>query len=545
MGNGTYGGVIVGMGGVGSFGTSSLSTWHPAYTCKILDWQQMRDTWRGQRAVKDRGTEYLPPTSGMILDGLEVGGKGWNAYNAYLLRALFHDFVGQAVDNYLGMLWNKLPTFEMPSDMDYLRQKATVGGESLNQALRWINREQLVIGRCGGLVDFHPGLGAPDPYLAMYTGEHILNWDAGFRGQSAVETTNMVVLNESGPKRTSLFGWSDVEQYRVLMLGDPEAQEAKGEYRFGVFNNLEGNKVDFDPALMRTAGRQGSSLDHIPWVFINANSTLSAPCDPPLMGLSDLCLAIYRLEGDYRQALFMQTQDTLFTKGFTEDKDKPLRIGAGGRIHGPTKDADAKWIGVTSEGLPELRTARENDIKMAASMSNELMDSSSRARESGTALEMRIGSKTATLNEIALAGGEGLQRLLRDVARWKGKSESEVEKIFVKANFEFASKEFQSMDLKTMIEAKILGAPVSLEAIHKWSAERGGPGKDLKFEDMVAQIEAEMEILNSMQPELTTKEKADQENAEADREIAEQAQADKAKADMEKAKHPPKPAAAR
>lgn len=540
MGQGTYGGVIVSMGG--SSGVGTLSTWHPLYTAKILDWQVVRDCWKGQRAIKDRRTEYLPPTSGMIMDGLEAGGKGWDAYSAYLLRALFHDFVGQAVDNYLGMLWNKPPTFEMPTDMDYLRSKATVGGENLNQCLRWINREQLIPGRCGGLVDFHPGPGAPEPYIALYDAESILNWDAGFRGQSAVETTNLVVLNESGPKRNGIFGWQDVEQYRVLMLGDPENHEAKGEYRFGVFTNVDGGHVDFDMSKMQTAGRQGSSLDHIPWVFINANSTLSAPCDPPLMGLADLCLAIYRLEGDYRQALFMQTQDTLFTKGFNEDKDKPLRIGAGARIHSLSDKGDAKWIGVTSEGLPELRVARENDIKMAASMSNELMDSSSRARESGTALEMRIGSKTATLNEIALAGGEGLQRLLRDVARWKGKSESEVEKIFVKPNFEFSSREFQSMDLKTMIEAKILGAPVSLEAIHKWSAERGGPGKDLKFEDMVKQIEAEMEILNSMQPVLTPKEQADQENAEADREIAEQAQKDKAAADMEKAKHPPKPA---
>lgn len=514
---------------VGVSGTQGdLANQHPAYACRIGDWQQMRDTGSGQRAVKSRGQAYLPATGGMGEDGMGSGQKGLCAYNAYLTRALFHSFVSDAIDTMLGMMWNKAPTYELPPELEYLLVKASTGGEGLKQLHRNINRQQLGIGRMGLLVDLPAATTAnPQPYIASYCAEAIINWDAGFRGETAVETTNLVVLDESGPKRINVFGWEDRTQYRVLMLGDPDGNEADGVYRYGVFSQEEGSNVPFNFDNMIVASSRGVPFDHIPWTFINANSTLSTPCDAPLIGLSDLCLAIYRLEADYRQALFMQTQDTLFTKGFTDNGEKPLRTGAGGRIHAQTKDGDAKYIGVASEGLPELRTALENDLKRAASKSGELMDASSRARESGTALEMRIGSKTSTMMEIAISCGEGLQRTLRDVAQWKGVKD--LDSIIVKPNFEFASREFAALDFKNVVESKLLGGAISWEAIHKWSVERGGPGKDLSFDQMMKQIEAEGLLEETLAQKITPKEQAELDLQQQSVDVAEKAAQNKPK----------------
>lgn len=523
---------------VGVSGTQGeLNNQHPEYACRLADWRQMRHTWSGQRAVKEQTTLYLPMTSGMLEDSRGGNKKGIDAYNSYLLRALFHSFVSDAVDNMLGMLWNKPPVYELPTEMEYLKQKASTKGETLHELHRSINRQQLVPGRLGLLVDL-PGqtAGNPQPYIAMYDAESIINWDAGFRGDTPFETTNLVVLDESGPVRVNVFGWEDRAQYRVLMLGDPENNEPNGIYRFGIFKqeSTTGTNVPFDMSLMRVATSRGKPFDHIPWTFINANSTLSSPCDPPLLGLSDLSLAIYRLEADYRQALFMQTQDTLFTKGFTDNGDKPLRTGAGGRIHAQTKDGDAKYIGVASQGLPELRTARDNDLKLANSKAGELMDASSRARESGTALEMRIGSKTATMNEIAIAAGQGLQKALRDVAQWMGVKD--LESIIVKPNFEFASREFEAMDMKALVESKMLGAPFSWEALHAWSAKRGGPGAELSFKQMMEMIENEMSlgVGEILQPPMSELDNANLELQEEGLDIQREA-----------AKNKPKPAASK
>jgi uncharacterized protein DUF4055 len=527
-------------------GAGDITTWHPEYQYRHCDWLQMRHTWGGQRIVKAQRETYLPATDGMRLDGLECNGRGWHAYNAYITRAVFHSFVSNAVDTCLGMLWNKPPKFEIPEQLEYLLSKSTTHGESLEQLLRSINREQLISGRLGLLVDLPPAVGTnePKPYIAQYCAEKIINWDAGFRGESPTESVNLVVLDESGPRRMQTFQWENCIQHRVLMLGEMEANEAQGVYRFGVFaqDSIGGPADTFDMDKMVVATSRGIPFNRIPFTFINANSTVSATCDPPLLGLSDLALAIYRLEADYRQCLFQQGQDTLFTSGFNEDPDKPLRTGAGGRIHSPNKDGKALYIGVSSVGLPELRTARENDLKMAASKSGELMDASSRARESGTALEMRIGSKTATMNEIALSGAEGLQRALRDAGQWLGIKD--LESIKVKPNFEFASREFAAADFKAIVETKLLGGPLSFEAIHKWSAERGGPGKDITFEDMMAQIEAEGLLESTLAPSITPKDQAALDLQEQQLAIQEQAAADKAKSDMVKAKQPPaKPAA--
>jgi hypothetical protein len=487
----------------GTDNAGNLGNKHPAYQYMYLDWRQMRDTYAGQRAVKYRTFEYLPPTSGMREDGMEPYNNGWHNYHAYLKRALFHDFVREAVATAMGMLWNKPAKFEIPSEMSYLIEKASVSGGGLTHLLRQINREQLVAGRLGLLTDIssNTGTAVPKPYISLYDAEKIINWDSGFFGDSTVEVKNLVVLDESGPKRLDTLRWHNIRQYRVLVLGDPDLNESEGVYRFGVFTSDENVGQSFDKSKLIEGSSRGRTFDHIPFVFINSNSVEANPTQPPLLGLSDLCLAIYRLEADYRLALFLQTQDTLFTKGFNDDKDKPLRMGAGGRIHSPQKDGDAKYIGVSSVGLPELRTALENDIKRAASKAGEMMDASSRARESGSALEMRIGSKTATLNEIAINGAEGLTQSLRDIAQWMGLKN--IEKIQVKPNEEFASTDYSAMDFQTLVQAKLLGGPVSWEAIHEWSAQRGGPGKYLTFDQLMAQIKAEVPFGDLLAPQIT------------------------------------------
>ena len=57
-----------------------LESVHPLYAEHQPDWEQLRDAAKGERAVKAKGQKYLPPTSGMILDGLN-GGVGGAAYN--------------------------------------------------------------------------------------------------------------------------------------------------------------------------------------------------------------------------------------------------------------------------------------------------------------------------------------------------------------------------------------------------------------------------------------------------------------------------------
>ena len=147
------------------------------------------------------------------------------------------------------------------------------------------------------------------PYLALYLARDLINWDAGQRERLSSEDLNLVVLDETGPVREG-FEWTAERRHRVLVLvlGEAAINEPSGQarYRTGVF---AGKAAAFSADGLIEPSWRGHRLDFIPFSFINASDIAADPDDPPLMGLARLALTIYRLEADYRQALFLQGQD--------------------------------------------------------------------------------------------------------------------------------------------------------------------------------------------------------------------------------------------
>jgi hypothetical protein len=139
---------------------------HPQYSEFILDWLTMRDTYRGERIVKEKGELYLPPTAGMQADGMLTKQPGRQAYDSYKLRAVYHDFVSDAVEAMIGMMHSKPPTIELPKALEPMMERATINGEGLAHLLRRINEQQLITGRLGLLLDL-PII--PDPQTHCHT----------------------------------------------------------------------------------------------------------------------------------------------------------------------------------------------------------------------------------------------------------------------------------------------------------------------------------------------------------------------------------------
>jgi hypothetical protein len=469
----------------------AIDSKHPLYSEFSSDWAKMRDTYRGERVIKNKGQEYLPATSGMIADGMtNATAPGAKAYEAYKTRASFPDLVSDAIEAMIGVMHRKPPTIELPGKMEPLLERATIKGESLAVLLRRINEEQLVSGRLGLLVDMPstPVPGHELPYLAMYQAEAMINWDQGERTTNVIDSLNLVVLDESEYVRTDMFNWEMVNKYRLLMLGDPIVNEGPlgGVYSAGVF---EQGATEFNEATMLIPSIRGTTLQKIPFTFINSKDVVPDPDDPALLGLANLVLTIYRGEADYRQSLFMQGQDTLVVIGDAEEKT--YRTGANSSIGLPT-GGDAKFIGVDSQGLVEMRSALENDYSRAAQKGGQLLDSVSREKESGDALKVRVAARTSTLNQVALAGAFGLQQALRDIALWTG---SNPEEVIVTPNLDFVDDTMAGKELIDLLTAKTLGAPLSQESIHLTMQTRGMTEKTLDEE--VAAIEAEVPLAGS------------------------------------------------
>lgn len=492
--------------------SNSIDTQHPDYVCRIRQWQRCRDVLSGQDAVKERdgGRCYLPPTAGMWMDGMNNCEElGYRNYEAYKKRSLFYGYYAECVDLTLGMLWNKPPVIEglKGTPLEYLETQATHEGESLERLLYRINEAQISTGRIGLLADMpaEETLGNPQPYISIYNEASIINWDASFTGQLSKESLNLVVLDESGPMRTDTFQWDEFTQYRVLTLGPVDTNEAFGTYRQAVFSETGPSVPSFDPSLLKAPTALGRTLDQIPFVFINANSTTSATQDPPLLSLADLVLHLYRLQADYSAELHGQTSATLVTKGLVKspkDEKAPTRLGVGGHVDlGSNKEAEAYFLELSGKGLPELRQAVESTKQLARERSGEIVDQSSRGRESGNSLEQRISVRTATLHSIAQHGAEGLTKLLRVMGRWLGMTDEQIAKIKVVPNTVFAKAQFNSLDLKQTVESKLMGgALISLKSVHNFLVQRGFT--TLSFEEMQSEWESEKDLMKKIQEQV-------------------------------------------
>jgi hypothetical protein len=467
-----------------------LDAVHPFYTAFQEDWITQRDLHAGERVVKSKRDRYLPPTPSMILDGFgnnRPNAVGEKIYDGYLIRAVFPDYVSEAVAVLVGMLHHKPADIELPEVMKPMLEKATLEGESLYDLLRRINYEQMITGRIGLLADLpvaaigedgkpvvnmNPGL----PFIATYVAEAIRNWDESNNEEGHV-TLNLVVLDESGLKRDSDFKWKEFKKYRVLTLGDTALNESEGEYKLGTFSNEDGisSEIVFNEENMVAPMYRGKTLDQIPFVFINTRDLLTRPDESPTLGLGRLCLAIYRGEADYRQALFMTGQDTLVVVGGVRTAgagdgtadDEAVRTGAGSRIDVDT-NGDAKYIGVNSSGLTEQRTSLENDRKHATMKSGQLMEGKSK-QESGEALSTRLTAQTASLNQLALTSAKGLETMLKKIAVWVGANPEEVK---VKPNMEFGDPNLKVEDLDKLMDARTKGFPISKRSLHQLAVER-------------------------------------------------------------------------
>jgi hypothetical protein len=480
---------------------------HPLFNEFEPDWRQMRDTYRGQRVVKNAGQVYLPPTSGMVADGMtNPNDTGFLAYQAYKLRAVFPDVVSDAVEALIGVMHRKPATIELPDSMEFLRDRATARNESLHLLLRRLNEEQLVTGRAGLLADVaDSGERSDEPYISLYHGERIINWDEGRSDGIEVQNLNFVSIDETEFERGNDFEWTEQQKYRVLILAENETNEAvdraadgadgdgtdpvdnipigSGVYRMGVFRD---DRFTFAPSELITPSIRGRSLNSVPFVFCNSKDVVADPDDPPLIGLSNLALTIYRGEADYRQGLFMQGQDTLVVIGAADDDDH--RVGSGATINLP-QSGDAKYIGVSSAGIPEMRTALENDYERAAQKGGNLLDTIGSSQQSGEALRVRVAARTATLNQIALTGAFALQEILRKIAEWVG---ANPEQVVVVPNLDFADDTLTGKQIVELMSAKQLGAPISIESIHNLMQQRGVT--ELSFEEELERIEKEQEL---------------------------------------------------
>ena len=456
---------------------ATLDVSHPQYAAIKDDLDQMRDCYAGSRAVKDHGTDYLPATRSMLIDGGPNLDRepGKSAYQAYKTRAIFPDLVGNAARTLSGLAFKDPSFYELPAGMEDILRSATLEGESLATLHRRIIEQVLLYGRFGVAMDVPDGEGLP--YFVSYGARSVINWDANQVARGRVNPLNFVVTAEEVFRRgsNSDYDWEIENLYRSFELRD------------GVYTTwseeAERATEPFTPSY------RGRTLDFVPFTIIGAQDLMAEPGPIPLLAVSESALAIYRGEADLRQTLHLTAQDTLVLVGVgdgtEDDDDQPVRVGAGAVIKLPP-DGSASFIGVTGEGLTEQRLVLSDDYKMAASEGARLLENTAAQTESGEALKVRIAAKTTTLATVALTASAGLEQALRGMALWMGLNPDEVK---VTPNLDFAEDSLAAQDVLNLVQAKQIGLPLSAESIH--ANLQAKDYTELTFDEEMAKIKEE------------------------------------------------------
>ena len=388
----------------------TISTHHPLYDEFIVAWQTMRDAIAGEDDVKQAGEVYLPMKSG--IRAITDATKQLAAYNNYKMRAEFPELVSPTIRGSVGLAHDQPATITLPAGMEYLRERASKDGLTLDALHKRITTELLSIGRFGLL----PSPTSSGQFrIATYSAESIINWD------DIEDQLSFLVLDESGIARNPETNqWSEQESYLELALED-------GRW---VTRKWSGGTLSAEELEAATT-KKGKALDFIPFVFVDSQDLTPEPDDVPMYGLAKISVRIYRLDADYMQALHMTAEPTPYVTGFSDpakavsDGLVPTTIGAS-KIWILPEGATADFLEFSGPGLEAQSKAINAALERAVMFGAQVLSEQGQAAESGYSRSLRLQGQYATLKGIAINSAAGLERVLRNIAIWSGENPDEV-----------------------------------------------------------------------------------------------------------------------
>lgn len=388
-----------------------VTSFHPLYENMLPDWEDCRLFYKGEKAVKEQGSRYIPRPEGSTK----------TEYNNYVRRAFFFPAIERTVSGLMGAIDRKDPTIDVPSRISYIVDDADFNGATLRQFSRRTLDETLAIGRCGIMVDRAED--GSQGYLVLYQAEDIINW-----AEDKEQNLLFVVLREWYYSTNAGDPYKQVKKLRYRVLRLEEGRYIQDIYETRI-NGTNGT-VSITPQETIEPSKAGTPLTYIPFVFCNIKSITADPDKPPLLDLVRKNIEHLRVSADYANSLYFTANPILWASGVTKppvaggrrELNEPqfkLSIGSSRAVLLPT-DGKIGLLECSGNGVKPNKE-RADDIKHEmAVLGARLLENQRTGVEAAETAQIRQSGETAVLSGIVVNVGEAIRKSLEMLNHWEG-----------------------------------------------------------------------------------------------------------------------------
>lgn len=430
--------VASGSGSFGSVGASpsrepkvenlALPSWaHREAIYWYPEWTMIRDACAGERAVKSKGTLYLPRLEGMSDPG---------EYASYLDRATFYPFTGKTSAALSGSIFRREHQFEnFPQSLTENLRSFSKDNQTFRTFAMYASEEILKMGRVGLFLDM-PAVERtqPRPYVTAYTAENIVDWEYGeIDGRNELVR---VVLREERRSEAAADAGMIVPQFRQLRLTSLGSDR---EYVQEIFYDdapKTDNPLKLTPEFLKQTirpRRRGAPLDYVPFVMVVDLDR------PPMQDIARLNLSHFRSYAHLEHGRLF----TGFPVYYVEqpqgggEGDSEFVIGAS-TVWITPPGAKPGLLEMNGQGLKFLENALDQKEQQAAALGGRMMGIRTNATtESNNLLKISERNEQCVLLKVTLALDDAFTRILRWWAYLYDIAEATADKIAVEFSKDF------------------------------------------------------------------------------------------------------------
>ena len=310
----------------------SIDFKHPKYRENLENWNLVNDICDSKNLRR-----YL-----VKLNNADVSVENKMRNDQFFHRSVFAAVAGYTNRGFVGKIFSKSPTLEVPDELDYVRYDINGAGESIYQQSQEIVRDVIRIGRAGLLVDFPTTNGEVSradilngkvfATITRYDARDIINWRTERVGSKVKPV--LVVLKSTRPE-------TEPDRY-TLKDKDIRIELALEEGVYVQREWCQNEQLEWyiDSEVFPRDG-SGALLDYIPFVFVGSEANTTQVDHPPMYDLAKINVGHYNNSAIYEDSVFTVGQVQPWMSGLNQEtvdlmKQNNMYVGSGRLIGVPS-----------------------------------------------------------------------------------------------------------------------------------------------------------------------------------------------------------------